>query len=67
MPAGKEEVLRCESRGGNPAPIISWFIDNSEVKSESVQNGINAFVKLLIVKKTTFYFLNSWPHKPQSM
>ena len=31
---GKEEVLRCESRGGNPAPVISWYIDDSEVKSE---------------------------------
>jgi len=34
MPSGKEQVLRCESRGGNPAPTISWFIDNKEVKGD---------------------------------
>jgi len=34
LAADKEEILRCESRGGNPAPIISWFIDNSEVNSQ---------------------------------
>jgi hypothetical protein len=24
---------RCESRGGNPAPLISWFLDNEELPS----------------------------------
>ena len=33
LTAGKLETLRCESRGGNPAPRIVWFINDLEVPS----------------------------------
>ena len=29
--AGEEIQLRCESQGGNPAPILKWYIDNQEL------------------------------------
>ena len=31
--SGKQETLKCESRGGNPAPLIIWYLDNLEVSS----------------------------------
>ena len=36
--AGEEIQLRCESQGGNPAPIIKWFIDNQELDGSLQKN-----------------------------
>ena len=42
--AGRVETLRCESRGGNPAPRLTWFINNKEVGS--VQRNQSEFGNL---------------------
>ena len=38
--AEQEQVLTCESRGGNPAPVLTWLLDNvalpSQQRNESV-------------------------------
>ena len=36
--AGEEIQLRCESQGGNPAPIIKWYIDNQELDGSLQKN-----------------------------
>ena len=33
LAADKLETLRCETRGGNPAPRVVWFVDDKEVAS----------------------------------
>lgn len=38
----RDQVLTCESRGGNPAPLLTWYVDDvpvsSEQRNESVSN-----------------------------
>ena len=34
--AGQEQVLTCESRGGNPAPVLSWWLGDQQLDSEQV-------------------------------
>ena len=34
--AGREQVLTCESRGGNPAPVLSWWLGDQQLDSEQV-------------------------------
>ena len=34
--AGREQVLTCESRGGNPAPVLSWWLGDTQLDSEQV-------------------------------
>ena len=36
--AGQIVRLRCESRGGNPAALIKWFIDDEELRGGSQKN-----------------------------
>ena len=36
--AGQIARLRCESRGGNPAALIKWFIDDEELRGSSQKN-----------------------------
>ena len=36
--AGEEIQLRCESQGGNPAPILKWYIDNQELDGSIQKN-----------------------------
>ena len=38
--ADREQVLTCESRGGNPAPILSWYL--GDVKLEARQRDESA-------------------------
>ena len=32
--ADREQVLTCESRGGNPAPVLSWHVGDVQVRCE---------------------------------
>ena len=32
--AGGDVVVECESRGGNPAPSVSWLMGREEVRGE---------------------------------
>ena len=36
--SGEEVELRCESQGGNPAPILRWFIDDQELEGSLQKN-----------------------------
>ena len=41
----KEQVLTCESRGGNPAPVLTWFLDNVQVESEQRNESVSGDAK----------------------
>ena len=36
--SGEEVELRCESQGGNPAPILKWLIDDQELEGSLQKN-----------------------------
>ena len=36
--SGEEVELRCESQGGNPAPILKWYIDDQELEGSLQKN-----------------------------
>ena len=38
LTADQPSTLRCESRGGNPAPQLVWFVDNKEMPSHLERN-----------------------------
>ena len=50
--AGQRARLRCESRGGNPAPLIKWFIDDQELLGRLL-----SFIFSVIVYLFIFYFV----------
>ncbi|XP_054262781.1 synaptogenesis protein syg-2-like isoform X2 [Macrosteles quadrilineatus] len=49
---GDDLVLKCEVRGGNPAPTVSWFINDKIVTDGKVERvGENVIVNRLEVAK----------------
>ena len=38
------ETLYCETRGGNPAPKVVWFLDNLELESDQGSYSYKYFI-----------------------
>ena len=55
--AGQRAELRCESRGGNPAPLIKWFIDDLELLGDFFSVKLIVFVYIL--STVCLFFLGS--------
>ena len=73
MNAGEEIQLRCESQGGNPAPILKWFIDDQELDGSLQKNETdignerrwNAYSIIKVAfQKVNFAFLTFTPLCP---
>ncbi|CAH0394780.1 unnamed protein product [Bemisia tabaci] len=59
LTVGKDLYLRCEVRGGKPAPTLSWFV-NERLKEETVSPvGRNALVSKLEIRSLSRDHLNS--------
>ena len=49
--AGQEEVLLCESRGGNPAPLLRWFLADRELTAVQVRRMLVLTVYMTLFQR----------------
>ena len=66
--AGGTTRVSCESRGGNPAAVLKWFIDDEEVKGRMdrslIVDIIDELIMLLSARLSAHYVVKSIDFTP---
>ena len=56
--ADRDQVLTCESRGGNPAPVLTWYVDNVAVDSEQRNESVATDAKQWTAVRDGIFYQN---------